>query len=53
MWAKAHFGNLNVDVSGRLVITGSMLTAIGFQTVLASFFLGVLRIPRRDANTAD
>jgi hypothetical protein len=53
MWAKAHFGNLNVDVSGRLVITGSMLTAIGFQTVLASFFLGVLRIPRRDANTSD
>jgi glycosyltransferase involved in cell wall biosynthesis len=53
MWVKAHFGNLEPTVSGRLVITGSMLTAIGFQTVLASFFLGVLRIPRRDANTAD
>ncbi len=47
LWTRTHFGDLNPEFSGRLVITGTMLTALGLEAVLASFFLGVLRIPHR------
>jgi predicted anti-sigma-YlaC factor YlaD len=43
-WWRVDFGDLNVQETGRWVITGATLTALGFQTVLASFFLGILRI---------
>jgi glycosyltransferase involved in cell wall biosynthesis len=46
-WFRVDFGNLDVPFTGRLVISGATLTALGFQAILASFFLGVLRIPHR------
>jgi hypothetical protein len=31
----------------RLVVPGVTLTALGFQTLLASFFIGIMRTSRR------
>jgi glycosyltransferase involved in cell wall biosynthesis len=46
-WWRADFGPLNYAVTMRWVIPGVTLTALGFQTVLASFFLGILSLARR------
>lgn len=46
-WWQADFGRLDYAVTMRWVIPGMTLSAIGFQTVLASFFLGILGLARR------
>jgi glycosyltransferase involved in cell wall biosynthesis len=46
-WRIAEFGNLDYAHTMRWVIPGVTLTALGFQTVLASFFLSILRLRRR------
>jgi glycosyltransferase involved in cell wall biosynthesis len=46
-WAAVGFGDLEYPRVLRLVIPGTMLTALGVQTVLASFFLALLGIHRK------
>jgi glycosyltransferase involved in cell wall biosynthesis len=46
-WRLVGFGNLNYAHTMRLVVPGVMLTAIGFQTVLSSFFISILGMRRR------
>ena len=46
-WKSVHFGRLDYAVTMRWVIPGATLTALGFQTVLSSFFVSVLGMKRR------
>lgn len=46
-WRLVHFGNLDYAHTMRWVIPGVTLTALGFQTVLSSFFLSILGMGRR------
>ena len=46
-WEGAGFGRLNYDEVLRIVIPGSALITIGFQTILFSLFLGMLGLKRR------
>lgn len=46
-WKAAHFGRLDYAVTMRWVIPGATLTALGFQTVLSSFFVSILGMIRR------
>ena len=46
-WRRVSFGDLDYASTMRLVVPGVTLTALGFQTVLSSFFLGVLGMRRR------
>jgi glycosyltransferase involved in cell wall biosynthesis len=46
-WRVAGFGALDYAHTMRFVIPGTTLTALGFQTVLASFFLSILRMRRK------
>jgi hypothetical protein len=46
-WRLHHFGSLDYARTMRLVIPGATLTALGFQTMLSSFFLSILRMHRR------
>lgn len=46
-WRIHSFGHLNYPQTMRWVIPGVTLTALGFQTVLASFYLSILRLRRR------
>ena len=46
-WRAVHFGRLDYAVTMRWVIPGAMLTALGFQTVLSSFFVSILGMKRR------
>ena len=46
-WRLVDFGPLNYANTMRIVIPGITLAAIGFQTIAASFFLGVLKLARR------
>ena len=41
-WGENFFGPIDPTVSMRLVIPGAVLFTLGFQTLFASFFLGVL-----------
>jgi glycosyltransferase involved in cell wall biosynthesis len=45
-WKTAHFGRLDYAVTMRWVIPGATLTALGFQTVLSSFFVSILGMKR-------
>jgi glycosyltransferase involved in cell wall biosynthesis len=45
-WSAVNFGALDYSRTMRLVIPGVTLTAIGFQTILSSFFMSVLAIKR-------
>jgi len=47
IWWDAKFGNLDYAKTMRVVVPGATLTAIGFQTVLSSFFMSVLGLRRR------
>lgn len=47
IWWDAKFGNLDYAKTMRVVVPGSTLTAIGFQTILSSFFMSVLGLRRR------
>jgi hypothetical protein len=46
-WHARHFGDLDYARTMRWVIPGVTLTAIGFQTLLSSFFLSILGLRRR------
>jgi hypothetical protein len=46
-WWRVDFGPLDSRQTLRWVIPGVMLTTLGFQTLLASFFLSVLSLRRR------
>jgi hypothetical protein len=46
-WKSAHFGRLDYTVTMRWVIPGATLTALGFQTVLSSFFVSILGMKHR------
>jgi glycosyltransferase involved in cell wall biosynthesis len=45
-WRVHDFGNLSYASTMRLVVPGVTLTALGFQTILASFFIGIMRTSR-------
>jgi hypothetical protein len=46
-WRLAGFGNLDYEQTMRWVIPGATMTAIGFQTILSSFFITILSIFRQ------
>jgi len=46
-WRAARWGPLNYAYTMRWVIPGVTLTALGFQTILSSFYLSVLTLSRR------
>lgn len=46
-WWRADFGPLDYAVTMRWVIPGVTLAALGFQTILASFFLSILGMRRK------
>jgi glycosyltransferase involved in cell wall biosynthesis len=45
-WRVHDFGSLDYTSTMRLVVPGVTLTALGFQTLFASFFIGILRSAR-------
>jgi glycosyltransferase involved in cell wall biosynthesis len=46
-WRVHDFGHLDYASTGRVVIPGVTLTALGFQTILSAFFISVLAMRRR------
>jgi glycosyltransferase involved in cell wall biosynthesis len=46
-WRLAGFGALDYAKTMRLVVPGATLTALGFQTILSSFFVSILGMRRR------
>lgn len=46
-WRRVDFGPLDYAATMRLVIPGATLTALGFQTILSSFFVSILGMRRR------
>lgn len=46
-WKAANFGPLDYSHTMRWVIPGVTLTALGFQTILSSFFISILGMRRR------
>ena len=46
-WKTAHFGPLDYAVTMRWVIPGVTLAALGYQTILSSFFTSILGLARR------
>jgi glycosyltransferase involved in cell wall biosynthesis len=46
-WRRAQFGALQYSHTMRYVIPGVTLTALGFQTILSSFFASILGMKRR------
>jgi glycosyltransferase involved in cell wall biosynthesis len=45
-WRETGFGNLDYAQTMRLVVPGTMLTALGFQTLLSSFFVSIIGMDR-------
>jgi hypothetical protein len=46
-WRLRGFGDLDYSATMRWLIPGVTATALGFQTILASFFVSILRMARR------
>ena len=46
-WKSVGFGNLDYEHTMRWVVPGCTLTALGFETMLAGFFFGILDFFRR------
>ena len=46
-WWKAGFGSLDYPRTMRFVIPGMTLAALGFQTILFSFFTSILGMRRK------
>jgi len=46
-WYLAHYGPLDYPHTMRWVIPGMTLTALGFQTILSSFFVSILGMRRK------
>jgi glycosyltransferase involved in cell wall biosynthesis len=52
-WGENFFGNIDPTFSMRLVIPGSVLFTLGFQTLFSSFFLSILNTRlKREADHA-
>ncbi len=49
-WRASDFGQLNYALTMRWVIPGVLLTGLGFQTILSSFFVSILGMRRRIMN---
>lgn len=47
LWRQADFGRLDYASTMRWVVPGTTLTALGFQTLLASFFVSILGMRRK------
>jgi hypothetical protein len=47
VWREAAYGPLDYAKTMRLVVPGATLTALGFQTILSSFFVSILGMKRR------
>jgi glycosyltransferase involved in cell wall biosynthesis len=47
IWRETGYGTLDYAKTMRLVVPGATLTALGFQTVLSSFFVSMLGMRRR------
>ena len=47
VWREVAYGPLDYAKTMRLVVPGATLTALGFQTVLSSFFVSILGMRRR------
>ena len=45
-WRSVDYGPLNYGHTMRFVVPGAMLTALGFQTIISSFFLSLLELRR-------
>jgi glycosyltransferase involved in cell wall biosynthesis len=48
VWRAHNFGNLDYAQTMRLVVPGVTLTALGFQTMLSSFFVSIMRMRALD-----
>ena len=46
-WRAANFGHLDYAHTMRFVVPGVTLSALGFQTILSSFFVSILGLRRR------
>jgi len=46
-WRQQSFGRLDYSQTMRWVIPGATLTALGFQTILSSFFASILGLRRK------
>jgi glycosyltransferase involved in cell wall biosynthesis len=46
-WREVGFGSMDYPRTMRLVVPGATLTALGFQTVLSSFFVSMLGMKRK------
>ena len=46
LWQQSGFGPMNYSHTMRWVIPGATLTALGFQTILSSFFVSILGMKR-------
>jgi glycosyltransferase involved in cell wall biosynthesis len=46
-WQSVGYGHLDYPETMRAVIPGATLTAIGFQTLLSSFFISILGLVRK------
>ena len=46
-WVSVDLGSLDYSRTMRLVVPGATLTALGFQTILSSFFVSILGMRRR------
>lgn len=46
-WTRVDFGHLDYAHTMRFVVPGSTLTALGYQTILSSFFVSILGMKRK------
>ncbi len=51
-WRLSHFGPLNYAQTMRLVVPGVTLAALGFQTILSSFFVSIMGMGRKSVDRA-
>ena len=52
-WRLSEFGPLDYAETMRFVVPGATLTALGFQTILSSFFISMLGISRSESFRSD
>jgi glycosyltransferase involved in cell wall biosynthesis len=51
-WRAHHFGDLNASQMLRITLPAAMAITLGLQIVIASFFLGLLRLKRKRPGTS-
>jgi hypothetical protein len=47
LWERTGFGRLDYAHTMRIVVPGITLTALGYQTILSSFFVSILGMRRK------